>query len=144
MVWFPVWLCIMPNAVTPSPAIRIVGIVSTGKGVSIHTIDCENLKNFEEEPERWIDVSWQANAQDKAHVCRLMVVLENEAGNLGSVCTILGQQHANIHNLKIVNRTQDMHELLLDVDVHDTAHINRIMAALRGNRGVGAVRRLKG
>ncbi len=43
----------------PLPGDRIVGIVTTGKGVTIHTIDCETLEGFADTPERWIDVSWE-------------------------------------------------------------------------------------
>ena len=42
----------------PLPGDRIVGIVTTGKGVTIHTIDCETLESFADEPERWLDVAW--------------------------------------------------------------------------------------
>ena len=42
----------------PLPGDRIVGIVTTGKGVTIHTIDCETLDSFADTPERWLDVAW--------------------------------------------------------------------------------------
>jgi len=44
----------------PLPGDRIVGIVMTGKGVTIHTIDCETLESFADTPERWLDISWEA------------------------------------------------------------------------------------
>ena len=44
----------------PLPGDRIVGIVTTGKGVTIHTIDCDTLESFSDTPERWIDVGWEA------------------------------------------------------------------------------------
>ena len=44
----------------PLPGDRIVGIITTGKGVTIHTIDCATLESFSEAPERWIDVGWDA------------------------------------------------------------------------------------
>ena len=43
----------------PLPGDRIVGIVTTGKGVTIHTIDCDTLESFAETPERWLDVAWE-------------------------------------------------------------------------------------
>ena len=45
----------------PLPGDRIVGIVTTGKGVTIHTIDCETLESFAETPERWLDVAWSSD-----------------------------------------------------------------------------------
>ena len=44
----------------PLPGDRIVGIVTTGKGVTIHTIDCDTLETFADEPERWLDVAWSS------------------------------------------------------------------------------------
>ena len=46
----------------PLPGDRIVGIVTTGKGVTIHTIDCETLESFADTPERWLDVAWDDDA----------------------------------------------------------------------------------
>jgi GTP pyrophosphokinase len=128
----------------PVPGDRIVGIVTTGKGVTIHTIDCDSLSQFQDQPHRWIDVSWEEQRDDAvAHVSRLHIIMENEPGNLGSMCTIIGQNQANIHNLKIVNRSYDLYELLIDVEVKDARHIAMIMAALRANRGINAVERAK-
>ncbi len=45
----------------PLPGDRIVGIVTTGKGVTIHTIDCDTLESFADTPERWIDVAWDVD-----------------------------------------------------------------------------------
>ena len=62
----------------PLPGEKIVGITSTGKGVTIHTIDCETLEGFQAMPERWLDVSWDVNANSPKQIGRLGVVLENE------------------------------------------------------------------
>src|ERR1700732_2722930 len=51
----------------PLPGDRIVGIVTTGKGVTIHTIDCDTLESFADEPERWLDVAWTSEEADAAH-----------------------------------------------------------------------------
>src|SRR3954463_15465073 len=75
----------------PLPGDRIVGIVTTGKGVTIHTIDCETLESFAETPERWLDVAW-SNDDDATHVGRLNVTIANEPGNLGSLTTVIGKQ----------------------------------------------------
>src|SRR3546814_16703663 len=64
----------------PLPGERIVGIFTTGKGVTIHTIDCETLENYQHEPQRWLDVGWDA-ARSSAHVGRPSLVLANEPGS---------------------------------------------------------------
>jgi len=44
--------------------------VTTGKGVTIHTIDCDTLESFADEPERWLDVAWSSEEADAAHTGR--------------------------------------------------------------------------
>lgn len=121
---------------------RIVGIVTTGKGVTIHTIDCETLESFHDSPERWIDVSWDPDADAPNDlVGRLSVVVANETGALGTLSTVIGKNAGNITNLKITNRTNDYFEMLIDVDVKDVKHLTNIMAALRATPVIHSVER---
>ena len=62
--------CISPAAAIRCPGDRIVGIVTTGKGVTIHTIDCDTLESFSDAPERWLDVAWDAGADADDGACR--------------------------------------------------------------------------
>lgn len=129
----------------PLPGDRIVGIVTTGKGVTVHTIDCETLEQFADTPERWIDVSWgdgQDNPEDR--VGRLMVTIMNEPGALGTLSTVIGKSAGNITNLKITNRSTDFWDMYIDVAVSDTKHLNNIMAALRATPQIVSVERARG
>lgn len=129
----------------PLPGDRIVGIVTTGKGVTIHTIDCETLETFADTPERWIDVSWgEGPDSPEAHVGRLDVTISNESGALAALTTVIGKNGGNITNLKITNRTLDFWDMLLDVYVHDTRHLSNIIAALRATPQIASVDRARG
>lgn len=129
----------------PLPGDRIVGIVTTGKGVTIHTIDCETLETFADTPERWIDVSWgEGPDSPEAHVGRLVVTITNESGALAALTTVIGKNGGNITNLKITNRTLDFWDMLLDVYVNDTRHLSNIIAALRATPQVASVDRARG
>jgi GTP pyrophosphokinase len=129
----------------PLPGDRIVGIVTTGKGVTIHTIDCETLESFADAPERWLDVSWNMGPEgDGMHVGRLHVVLANGPGNLGSMSTVIGRASGNISNLKITSRSLDFFELMVDVEVSDVRHLTNIIAALRATPVVNSVERARG
>ena len=124
---------------------RIVGIVTTGKGVTIHTIDCETLEQFADTPERWIDVSW-GEGQDStdARIGRLMVTINNQSGALGTLSTVIAKSGGNITNLKITSRSTDFWDMYLDVSVTDTKHLNNIVAALRATPQVVSVERARG
>jgi GTP diphosphokinase / guanosine-3',5'-bis(diphosphate) 3'-diphosphatase len=128
----------------PLPGDRIVGIVTTGKGVTIHTIDCDTLESFANEPERWLDVAWTSPEADAAHTGRINVTIANEPGNLGSLTTTIGKQGGNISNLKITNRSTDFFEIMVDIQVADVKHLSNIIAALRATPVINSVERARG
>jgi GTP diphosphokinase / guanosine-3',5'-bis(diphosphate) 3'-diphosphatase len=128
----------------PRPGDRIVGIVTTGKGVTIHTIDCDTLESFSNEPERWLDVAWSSEETDAGHVGRINVTIANEPGNLGSLTTTIGKQGGNISNLKITNRSTDFFEIMVDIEVADVKHLSTIIAALRATPVINSVERAHG
>ncbi len=128
----------------PLPGDRIVGVVTTGKGVTIHTIDCETLEEFADQPERWIDVAWDTDdGEGSTHVGRVMVTVLNEPGSLGALTTVIARNEGNITNLKITNRTQQFFDILVDIEVRDVAHLTDIMAALRATPSVSAADRAR-
>ncbi|MEO5335958.1 MAG: bifunctional (p)ppGpp synthetase/guanosine-3',5'-bis(diphosphate) 3'-pyrophosphohydrolase [Magnetospirillum sp. WYHS-4] len=131
----------------PLPGDRIVGIVTTGKGVTIHTIDCEMLETYAEQPERWLDVSWEqgnGTAKDRGHVGRVHLSVLNEPGSLGSLSTVIAKNEGNISNLKITTRSSEVFDLLVDIEVRDVKHLTDIIAALRATPVINAIERARG
>lgn len=130
----------------PLPGDSIVGIVTTGKGVTIHTSDCETLESFARTPERWIDVGWgDGHGQDGNElVGRLSVVITNKPNSFAALTTVIGKNNGNITNLKIINRTTDFFDVLVDIEVKDSSHLVNIIAALRANTAINSVERTKG
>lgn len=130
----------------PIPGDKIVGIVTTGRGVTIHTVDCDTLESFADTPERWLDISWEDSDEgtNEAHTARLSIIVSNEPGALGTISTVIGQAEGNITNLKIVNRDMEFYEMLIDVFVKNTKHLKAIMSALRTTPEIVSVQRAKG
>ena len=129
----------------PLPGDRIVGIVTTGKGVTIHTIDCDTLETFADTPERWLDVSWGDQGDEpESQVGRLVMTFANETGALGTLTTVIGKNGGNITNLKITNRSLEFWDIMIDVFVNDTKHLNNIIAALRATPCIVSVERARG
>ncbi|MEK7244538.1 MAG: bifunctional (p)ppGpp synthetase/guanosine-3',5'-bis(diphosphate) 3'-pyrophosphohydrolase [Pseudomonadota bacterium] len=129
----------------PLPGDRIVGIVTTGKGVTIHTIDCEQLESVADEPGRWLDVSWETDSTDtNVHVGRVTLTVMNVPGSLGDLSTIIAKNEGNISNLKIVNRSTDFFDMLIDIEVKDLKHLTDIIAALRATPSINSVERARG
>jgi guanosine-3',5'-bis(diphosphate) 3'-pyrophosphohydrolase len=129
----------------PLPGDRIVGIVTTGKGVTIHTIDCETLATYADHPERWIDVSWETNPDEAdVHVGRINVTVLNEPGSLGNLSTVIAKNDGNISNLKVTDRATDFFDIMLDIEVRDVKHLTNIIAALRATPNINSVERARG
>ncbi len=114
----------------PLPGEPIIGVVNTGKGITIHTGVCEFLEQFDKEPRRLIDVSW-GQSEGAEHVGRLFVMLSNKAGSLGTLTTVIGKNEGNIVNLKITRRHYDFFDMIIDINVKDLEHLQHILASLR-------------
>jgi len=133
----------MAECCHPLPGDRIVGIVSAGKGVDIHTIDCESLRDITDESDRWLDLVWDADRIGELHLGRLNLLILNEPGSLGALSTIIAQNEGNISNLKIVNRSNDFFEMDLDIEVASLRHLTNIIAALRASPAINSVERAR-
>ncbi|MBM3647298.1 MAG: bifunctional (p)ppGpp synthetase/guanosine-3',5'-bis(diphosphate) 3'-pyrophosphohydrolase [Alphaproteobacteria bacterium] len=129
----------------PLPGDRIVGIITTGKGVTIHTIDCATLESFSESPERWIDVGWDSVSEGVPGIYtgRLKVTVANQPGSLSKLSTVIARHEGNISNLRIVNRSMDFFDMVIDVEVSDVKHLANITAALRATPAINAVERAR-
>jgi len=133
----------------PLPGDKIVGIVATGKGVTVHTKDCATLDTFAATPERFIDVDWDpanltgSGGKPPRYVGRVSVIASNNPGALASLTNAVSKQDGAISNLKIVHRQQDFFEALVDVEVRDVRHLGQIIAGLRGATGIAQVERAK-
>jgi len=126
----------------PLPGDGIVGIVNSGKGITIHTSDCEMLENFASTPERWIDVSWEG-AGDEQYIGRIKVTLSNEFGSLAKITHAISTLQANISNLKIIGRSLDFFELQIDLDVKGVHQLNNLITSIRSLDCVHTVERFK-
>lgn len=124
---------------------QIVGIVTAGIGVSVHTIDCETLSSYADSPERWLDISWETSSGGRQNsTTRISVTIKNQPGSLGKVTTIIAKNNGNISNINFTTRKTDFFEIIIDIEVRDVSHLNNIIAALRLVSEVSSLIRVKG
>ncbi|HJO86953.1 MAG TPA: ACT domain-containing protein, partial [Rhodospirillales bacterium] len=126
------------------PGDRIVGIVTKGRGITIHTIDCEILEEFADTPERWVDVAWEEDANSELRAGRVEIVVTNEPGSLGELSMVIAKNDGNINNLKITNRSPEFFDMSVDIEVQDIKHLRNIIAALRASPVINSVERARG
>ncbi len=130
---------------SPLKGDNIVGIVTAGIGVAVHTIDCKTLTSYQDTPDRWLNISWDnENNISSVSNAKVIVVLNNKPGSLGKITTLIAKNNGNISNINFSVRKADFFEIIIDIEVRDTNHLQNIIAALRLEPEVSSLERLKG
>ncbi len=127
------------------PGDRIVGILTPGEGITIYPIQSPALKEFDDEPERWLDVRWDVeDVVSQRYPARILVAAKNAPGTLAQIAQIIGEHGGNIDNVHMERRSQDFTEVTIDLGVYDLKHLNSIIAQLRSKPVVSSVERFNG
>ena len=127
------------------PGDRIVGIVQPGSGITIYPIQSPSLTAFDDQPERWIDVRWDIDENNKERFpARVSVTCINAPGSLADIAQVVASNDANIHTLSMIRTAPDFTEMLLDLEVWDLKHLNRLLSQLKENASVSDARRVNG
>ena len=127
------------------PGDRVVGIVSPGEGITIYPIQSPALKDFEDEPERWLDVRWDVDeSTPQRFPARIRVENVNEPGALAQIATVIAEHDGNIDNISMKRRSPDFTETTIDLEVYDLKHLSAIIAQLRAKAVVARVDRVNG
>jgi GTP pyrophosphokinase len=107
----------------------------------VHAIDCPALAAFDDSPERWIDLHWTEGRHAPIHNVTIDVTISNQKGVLGRICTLIGEQNANISDLNFIDRKLDYFRLLIDVDVRNAEHLHAVMMAVELDSDVASLQR---
>jgi GTP diphosphokinase / guanosine-3',5'-bis(diphosphate) 3'-diphosphatase len=127
------------------PGDRIVGIMAAGEGITIYPIHSETLKEFEDQPERWLDVRWDVDDQaPQRFPARLQVQSVNEPGTLAQIAQVIAEHDGNIDNIKMTRQSPDFTELTIDLEVYNLKHLTSIISQLRAKKVVANVERVNG
>jgi GTP diphosphokinase / guanosine-3',5'-bis(diphosphate) 3'-diphosphatase len=126
----------------PIPGDPIVGFVSTGRGIVIHTRNCKNVREFKNTPERWVDVQWENNINETFPV-DIRVDSANQRGVLATVAATIADEESNIENVSISERDGRYSTMMFTVSVHDRVHLAQIMRKVRALDGVVKISRTK-
>ena len=125
------------------PGDKIVGIALPEKGITIFSVDSQELTNFEKSPESWIKLEWKKEI-DFTFTSRIKITIINEVGVLNSITSTIADYGGNITNLILNEKDSDFYNLIIDINVNDNHHINDIVKSLDGLPVVEAVIRFIG
>ncbi|HWZ74982.1 MAG TPA: bifunctional (p)ppGpp synthetase/guanosine-3',5'-bis(diphosphate) 3'-pyrophosphohydrolase [Candidatus Sulfotelmatobacter sp.] len=121
----------------------IVGYITRGKGVAVHSVNCPNVTNLLYEPERKIDVEWaRDDSTPTAYPVKLTVFCDDKFGMLKNITGVIGDAKSNIRNIAAhTANSQASVEVVLDIS--DLKHLEQIIVGLRKIPGVHEVQRLQ-
>ncbi len=127
------------------PGDRIVGIMTPGEAITIYPIQSEALKQFEDEPDRWLDLRWDVDEKTPQRFpARLAVQSVNEPGTLAQIAQVIAEHDGNIDNVKMVRQSPDFTELTIDLEVYNLKHLTSIISQLRAKKVVANAERVTG
>ncbi|MDS4058857.1 MAG: bifunctional GTP diphosphokinase/guanosine-3',5'-bis pyrophosphate 3'-pyrophosphohydrolase [Candidatus Contendobacter sp.] len=114
----------------PLPGDAIVGYLNTGRGIVIHRHGCKNVASYKKNPEKWIEVEWEASVNaDFSAELRLDVV--NRRGVLATIAAAIAATDSNIETINTSERDGTTTTVHLLLTVRDRAHLARVMRQLR-------------
>lgn len=125
----------------PIPGDPILGFITAGRGIVIHTQDCKNVAEFRDKPEKWLDVKWEDDIHGDFPV-DINLLVTSKRGVLARVASTIADMEANIENVNIVERDGLHSTLSFAVLVENRQHLARIMRQLRKMEEVIRIQRV--
>ena len=120
----------------------IVGYITRGKGVSVHSAACSNVANLLYDPERRIEVEWDNAADASRYIVRLTMQVEDRKGILADVSSRIAAINTNITNVEATGADSDhLGRINMAVEIKDVKHLEKVIKLLRGVEGVLDVER---
>ncbi|HET6229586.1 MAG TPA: TGS domain-containing protein, partial [Longimicrobiaceae bacterium] len=123
----------------PVPGDKVTGYITRGRGVSIHRVDCPNVLQLGDHPERRVEIDWEAEAGDRFFV-RIVMEGTDRRGLFADIASTISQANTNIKSADIQADELGMHGQFV-VEVENLTHLNRVLAAIRKVKGVISVER---
>ncbi len=130
----------MGKCCNPLPGDDIVGFITRGRGVTVHTYNCPVLKSAD--PERRVDVNWERSS-DGVHPARLQIVCEDKPGLLAIITNVFSKADSNIVKAK-VERAEDAKSVLdFTIEVQGRKHLDRVVVSLKKIKEIIKIDRLR-
>jgi guanosine-3',5'-bis(diphosphate) 3'-pyrophosphohydrolase len=126
----------------PIPGDKIIGVITHGKGLAVHTTDCE-VATFDRDPEHITDLSWEPYLNSETRfIVRLKLVIINKVGSLTQALSAFSSKQSNLINFKVTNRNESFWEMFMDFEVKDRGHLDEILVTLNTLPAITQVERV--
>ena len=120
---------------------KIVGYITRGKGVSVHSASCTNVLNLMFDPERRIDVEWDQAGGEAPYIVRLTMQVEDRKGMLAEISAKVSDINTNITNMQARTGEDQQARIDMTVEIRDLKHLDKVIKSIKGVQGVIGVER---
>jgi GTP diphosphokinase / guanosine-3',5'-bis(diphosphate) 3'-diphosphatase len=128
----------------PIPGDPILGFINKDKGLVIHTHDCPAIRKFKLDPDKWLDVDWDADNK-KLFKVNLRIAVANQRGMLAKIATTIANANSNIDNVSVEDTEGSQYtNVNFTVQVHNRVHLAELIRNLRKIPEVVRINRVKG
>jgi GTP pyrophosphokinase len=132
----------MAKCCNPVPGDKILGFITRGRGLSIHTVDCPNIDELDYDRDRMVEVDWDVK-QATTHPVKISVVAQDRPGMLAKTSAAITAAEANISHAEIMTTDDKKAMFQFVVDVLDTVHLAKVLQQLERVEGVIQTRRMR-
>jgi len=127
----------------PVPGDEIIGYITRGRGVTIHRVDCPNLKNVSGEEGRLINAEWHKTENDYFPV-RIKIISADRKNLVSDVSMVLSNYKASIKNINGSANENGIAFLNLTIEVSNLDHLKEIITRLKSLKAIQEVKRIEG
>src|ERR671915_474253 len=123
---------------------EIVGYVTRGKGVAVHTTRCKNVTALMVNRERVVDVEWAGRPEKTAYAVKLLAITENRTGMIAGITGAISDMKTGIRDARASVASDEKGHIEVTVEVFDVKHLDRVIGSIKGVPGVLDVERMQG
>jgi len=134
-------LVVRARCCNPIRGEKIVGYITRGKGVSVHSVNCPNVTNLMYTPDRRIEVEWDRGAEQGRYTVDLKVAVEDRKGLLAEISAKIADVNTNITSVEARSHDGHLDHIDMTLEIHDLKHLEKVLKSLRKVPGVLDVER---
>jgi guanosine-3',5'-bis(diphosphate) 3'-pyrophosphohydrolase len=134
-------LVIRARCCNPIRGEKIVGYITRGRGVSVHSTTCPNVVNLLYDPDRRIDVEWDKGTEESRYTVKLTMEVEDRKGLLAAVSARVADINTNIKNMEAHTDEDRRARIDMTLEISDLKHLEKVIKSLRAVEGVLDVER---
>src|SRR2546421_7268808 len=123
---------------------EIIGYITRGKGVAVHSTRCKNVKQLMINPERIVEVEWAGRSDKEAYAVKLLAITENRTGMIAGITGAISDMKTGIRDARASVESDERGRIEVTVEVFDVKHLDKVINSIKSVPGVLDVERLQG